>query len=231
MHKKWISKRMSVALILSMFVFLGLIYISYDLGSSHGVEMVLSGDAIKDGFERQAQSLENKNRTIYQELALLRRQSKIDQVTIEELKKSHKDLMGELVSVREELSFYRQVIAPEKISSLISLQTFKIEPQVEKNTYQLNLTLVQTKKRRTTLVGSVEILVEGTYKGKAVTYSYADITTGAKKITFSFKYFQNIAAKIKIPNGFTPAKVFVRAYLKGKNKTEVNEDYSWAELN
>lgn len=231
MHKEGISKRSIAALVLSLFVFVGIIYISYDLGTNHGIETVLGGDAIKDGFERQAQSLEDKNRTIYQELALLRRQSKIDKVTIEELKISHKDLMDELVSVREELSFYRQVIAPEKISALISLQTFKIEPQTEKNVYQLNLTLVQTKKRRSTLVGTVEILVEGTFKGKTITYSHADIAQGDKKIAFSFKYFQNVATKIKLPKDFAPAKVFVRAYLKGKNKAEVNEDYSWAELN
>lgn len=231
MHKKGISKRMFVALILGVIVFLGLIYTSYDLGVNNGIEQVLSGDAIRHGFERQAQSLEDKNRTVYQELALLRRQSKIDKATIDELKKSHGELMGELVKVREELSFYRQVVAPEKISALISIQTFKIEPQQEKDVYDLDLTFVQTKKRRSTLVGSVEVLVEGTRKGKTVTYSYPDIAVGNKKIAFSFKYFQNISAKIKVPRGFTPSKVFVRAYLKGKNKAEVNEDFSWEDLN
>ena len=222
---------MAAALVLAVVVLLGVVYVSYDLGVNSGIEQVLSGDEIRHGFERQAQSIEDKNRTIYQELALLRRQSKIDKATIDELKKSHGQLMGELVTVREELSFYRQVVAPEKISALISIQTFKIEPQQEKDVYDLALTLVQTKKRRSTLVGSLEMLVEGTRKGKTVTYSYPDIAVGNKKIAFSFKYFQNISARIKIPKGFTPSKVFVRAYLKGKNKAEVNEDYSWADLN
>ncbi len=231
MHKKGISKRIFIVVLLGIVVFIGFLYISYDLGVSNGIEQVLSGDTIRHGFEKQAQTIEDKNRSVYQELALLRRQSKIDKATIDELKKSHSDLMGELVQVREELSFYRQVVAPEKISALILIQTFKIEPQQEKDVYDLNLTLVQTKKRRSILVGSVEILVEGTYKGKTITYSHSDIAVGDKKIAFSFKYFQNIATKIKIPKGFSPSKVFVRAYLKGKNKAEVNEDYSWADLN
>lgn len=220
-----------IAVALGIAVFSGLIYIAYDLGINEGIEQVLSGDAIRHGFEKQAQTLEDKNRSIYQELALLRRQSKIDKVTIEELKKSHSELTGQLVKAKEELSFYQQVVAPEKVSALISIQTFKIEPQQEKDYYDLNLTLVQTKKRRSTLVGSVEILVEGARNGKTATYSHADIAVGNKKIAFSFKYFQNIATKIKIPKGFTPSKVFVRAYLKGKNKAEVNEDFSWADLN
>ncbi len=222
---------MTAALILGGITFLGLLYIAYDLGVNNGVEQILRGDAIRHGFEQQAQTIEERNRSIYQEVALLRRQSKIDSATIEELKKSHGQLMGELAKVKEELSFYRQVVAPEKISALMSIQTFKIEPQQEKDVYDLNLTLVQTKKRRNHLKGSIEILVEGTRKGKTVTYSHSDITMGDKKIAFSFKYFQNIATKIKIPKGFSPSKVFVRGYLKGKNKAEVNEDYSWADLN
>lgn len=235
MKARTLSPILQLLIILILFVsaVCAAAWFSYDIGKSKGMEEILYGEVVQTGLERQAISFKKKNRTIYEEMALLRRQVLVDQVAHEELKKQISTLQSELVDAREELAFYQQVVAPEKLGSDLKIQSFKIVSQKQENQYSYRLILVQTRKRRNMVSGTVDVRFEGQKNGKTLTYALSDIVLEPEKPEkFSFKYFQNLDGIIKLPNGFEPVKIYVKANLKyhKSKKPVIDEVYAWNDL-
>ena len=208
-------------------------WFSYDYGKSQGIKEVLYGEVLQTGLERQAISFKKKNRTIHEEMALLRRQVLVDQVAQEELKKQISTLQNELVDAREELAFYQQVVAPEKLGSYLKIQSYKFTSQKADGRYNYRMILVQSRKRRNMISGKVDIRFEGQKSGKTLTYSLTDIAVSPESPEkFSFKYFQNLDGVVKFPKGFVPVKVYVKANVKydKSKKPVIDEVFAWNDL-
>lgn len=224
-----------VLISLTLLAVAGLSWFTYDIGRSHGVQEVLEADIIKSGFEKQASSFQKTSHTIYQEIVTLKRQLKLDQVTQEELKKQIFELQSELVNLREELVFYQQIVAPEKLSGQINLQSLKIIPTSQAGQYSYQIVLVQTQRRRDNVSGTLELILEAQKGNLQRVFKFAEIQTDSSAVPqrFSFKYFQTIEGLLTVPDNFEPLTLRVKATLRGsqrKDGAEIDEEFDWVDL-
>jgi hypothetical protein len=77
--------------------------------------------------------------------------------------------------------------------------------------------------------GQVELVVEGMQEGEPARLGLADIgaTSGKNRLSYSFKYFQDLKTEVLIPTGFEPERVHVIVHPKGKTSKTVEDFFVW----
>ena len=169
-------------------------------------------------------------------LVLEKQSTMVESLTNQDLINNIQALTLEQQSMREELRFYRNIMAPEKDAKGLNIDQLvltKIDGATNKETankdnggqYHFRLTIIQAQKQAQFLKGNVEISVIGhDIKDETAMISYKFIELGSFKrsdFAFQFKYFQNIQGIIQLPRNFMPQRVMATAKTKGlpKNQT------------
>jgi hypothetical protein len=224
MSKRGLTAFQSIALlVVSLFAALALSWMTYDIGRNRGASEILDADIIRSGFEKQASTFQKTSRTIYQEL-----------LELQELKSQIFQLQSELVTAREELTFYQQIVAPEKLSGPINLQSLKLFSTPNKQHYRYQIILVQTQQRRELLTGVVELSLDAQKGERLQTFSMKELSlSDSDPIRFSFRYFQTLEGVLIVPEGFDPLKIRLRAILRGnqrKGESDIDEEFDWSDL-
>jgi hypothetical protein len=94
--------------------------------------------------------------------------------------------------------------------------------------FKLRLVLVQAR-TESVASGTVALAVEGSERGKAVTYNLARLTGEARaQVPFSFRYFQDLDQEIVLPAGFQPARVNVEVRASGRASSPATQSFNWA---
>jgi hypothetical protein len=235
MSKRGLTAFQSIALlVVSLFAALALSWMTYDIGRNRGASEILDADIIRSGFEKQASTFQKTSRTIYQELLELQHQLKMEQAVQQELKSQIFQLQSELVTAREELTFYQQIVAPEKLSGPINLQSLKLFSTPNKQHYRYQIILVQTQQRRELLTGVVELSLDAQKGERLQTFSMKELSlSDSDPIRFSFRYFQTLEGVLIVPEGFDPLKIRLRAILRGnqrKGESDIDEEFDWSDL-
>jgi hypothetical protein len=134
-------------------------------------------------------------------------------------------------TLRKDLAFYQQVMAPELNEQGFLIDGFYVEPALSADTYRYELALMQQKKTKRTLKGNVKVLLIGSENGKAKEYTLSSLLgqKNKKSLSFSFKYFQVLRGEITLPSGFQPEKVSVHAtiFQFKRKKGELISVFDW----
>ncbi len=110
--------------------------------------------------------------------------------------------------LERELTFYRSIMAPGKAAQGVSIYDLTIEPSIVTNQYDLSLILIQQKKRRRSLAGSVELTLIGIKDGKQVSQSVNELVSD--KFNFKFRFFQMLETRLSFPEGTRWKQVLVK---------------------
>ena len=98
-------------------------------------------------------------------LAGAQRSVQMNETAFQELDRSLKTSAQEIVKLREELNFYRNIISPSDKKSGLRIQNLLIEPTATANHYRYKLVLIQALKHEQTINGSASIEVVGVQGG------------------------------------------------------------------
>jgi hypothetical protein len=195
---------------------------------NHGLSMA--------GFERQSavrmqQQLQDEtkrqgqeNQELREALARAERTIQMDQTAYQELDKSLKESAQEIVKLREELNFYRNIISPADKKDGLRIQSLYIEPAGGGNQYRYKLVLIQALKHERAIYGSARFEISGMQAGEATVLRFP--TASQKPIGVNFKYFQDIAGKFELPRNFKPQRIKVNVTTAGGTQT-VEAEYTW----
>jgi len=198
---------------------------------SAAVSLIYSYGLSMAGFERQSASrtqdtlagevsrLEAENRELRDSLARAQRAVQMSDATHQELDKTLKQSSQEIVKLREELNFYRNIISPADKKSGLRIQSLAIEPDGT-NRYKYKLVLIQALKHDRTVYGNATFVVNGLQAGQTAQWRIP--RPGERALTVNFKYFQEFTGRIELPANFRPQTIKVMVTTPGGSPVEEN---------
>ncbi|OGI48349.1 MAG: hypothetical protein A2151_00760 [Candidatus Muproteobacteria bacterium RBG_16_65_34] len=195
---------------------------------NHGLSMA--------GFEREwatrrVQTLQgeteraaNENQELREALARAERTIQMDQTAYQDLDRSLKVSAQEIVKLREELNFYRNIISPPDQKSGLRIQNLYIEPAAGVNRFSYKLVLIQALKHERSISGIARFEISGVQGGQDTVLRVP--AANERPIGVNFKYFQDIEGRFELPRNFKPLKVKVSVTTSGGTQ-EVEAVYAW----
>ncbi|HTX23544.1 MAG TPA: DUF6776 family protein [Steroidobacteraceae bacterium] len=210
------------------------LYIIYELGRYDGGYDRLAAAAQRSELRVMIEKLETTNRRLATQLAELDtlRIGRTQERNV--LAREIGDLQGEVARQKQELAFYRDVVAqsvgahdPE---SGLRIQQLRITPSDHPGHFRVHLVLLQGARPEATVSGSYVLSVDGQLKGKPSTLDFAALTDGrAQSQPFSFRYFGSLDQEIAIPPDFRPARLNLRLQSGHKpDDAPVTQSFPWS---
>lgn len=165
-----------------------------------------------------------QNTDLREKLAQAQRSVQMTETAFQELDHSLKASAQEIVKLREELNFYRNIISPADKKSGLRIQNLSIEPTGTANQFRYKLVLIQALKHEQTINGSASFEIIGVQGGQDSVLAVPG--AGGQEIKVSFKYFQDIEGKFELPQNFKPRRVKVNVK-PTRGAQAVEESYAW----
>ncbi|MEN8206601.1 MAG: DUF6776 family protein [Pseudomonadota bacterium] len=224
-HKVMIRVLMVAAIVFALYVGWWL----YDLGKVRGVLELKSLRTQFAVVEKLHKNLSKDNKVLREQVAILERSSQIDQQAAQDVKADLGQLEMELQAAREEVEFYRGIVAPGDVQSGLRIHRFNLEGGAAPGKYHYELVLTQLKHNDKYVTGIVDWKIAGLLLGEPGEVALAGVTSpSVKQLKFRFRYFQELAGTITLPEGFEAEKVTLSIKPGGKGKSEpVKEVFDW----
>jgi ATPase subunit of ABC transporter with duplicated ATPase domains len=223
--KQRYSPRMKLLLaVMAAVVLLASAGFIYNYGLNRAGFEAQSAQETQQTLQDEMRKLQDENRELQESLARSQRTIQMDQAAYQDLDKSLKASAQEIVKLREELNFYRNIISPADKKSGLRIQNLYIEPAGGANQFRYKLVLIQALKHESTVQGRAIIEVSGMQVGEDTLLRFP--AANERPIQVNFKYFQDIEGKLELPRNFQPKRV--KVYIKTSGGTSLAEaTYAW----
>ena len=184
------------------------------------------------GLEAEIDRLKEENKALLKENVQFEHASTIDREAHNVVKKALASKQQEILGLKEELAFYRSLVAPEKMERQLNIQSmFLVQDDTDSQVFQYKLTLTQRNQNGRLAKGKADIRVAGQYKSQEVTYALSDLSLNKEEnINFRFKYFQSFDGSLRFVKGFDPDYLTVIITPEGKRLKGVRKTFKWTEL-
>jgi hypothetical protein len=168
-------------------------------------------------FEQQLTEANNFSRRISGEnaelksnLDRLQQQAQIEGAAQAELLRNITQLQEENANLKEEVSFFRNIMSAGKVSGGLSIQNFRIEGDALPNEYRFYALLVQGGQRDRDFVGKAQLIVIGERGGVATAVTYPEPDNLAPTFDVKLKYYQRLEGRFKVEPGTVLKSVQLR---------------------
>lgn len=209
---------------LAILVSAGLIY-NYGLNRA-GFERQ-SAEQVQQTLQDDTRKLQDENQELRESLARSQRTIQMDQAAYQDLDKSLKASAQEIVKLREELNFYRNIISPADKKSGLRVQSLYIEPIGSTNQFRYKLVLIQALKHDLSIQGRAVFEVTGMQLGEDTVLRFP--SANERSVQVNFKYFQDIEGKLELPRNFQPNRVKI-IILSPSGTTMAEATYAWPQV-
>jgi len=168
-------------------------------------------------------------RGLQAKLAILETAASVDNEAYGQIESELGDLQSQISELEENLEFYRGIVSPDD-SKGIQIQELRVSEAEAVGEFRLQLFLTQALRSDRSISGRVQMLLQGQQDGAQVELTLADIISNpdySLPIRFKFRYFQEVLAEVRLPEGFEPDAVVVKATPTGKNAKTVEQSFVW----
>ncbi len=214
----------AVIVVVALLTSAGLIY-NYGLNRA-GFERQ-SAEQTQQTLQDDMRKLRDENQDLQESLARAQRTIQMDQAAYQDLDKSLKSSAQEIVKLREELNFYRNIISPADKKSGLRIQNLYIESAGSANQYRYKLVLIQALKHEKTIQGRAVLEISGVQVGEDVVLHVP--AANEHPILVNFKYFQDIEGKLQLPKNFQPKRIKVSITTPG-GASMAEATYDWPQV-
>jgi hypothetical protein len=164
--------------------------------------------------------------TLRQRLAVVSSGEQLAQQANEQSRLTIKLLEEQIYKQQQDLAFYKGVLAPGSRREGLRIKAFEVQATDSPQLFRYKILLSRLGKGDEPLQGQLRVTVLGSQAGRetelellALTKGLADALPG-QDIPFAFKHFQAIPAaerfaELKLPEGFVPREIKVRAEVQG----------------
>lgn len=200
----------------------------YEYGLSQGGFEFSIASLKQSRLEKRLQKLKSENQELREALARSERTLQMNETTYKELADSLTGSAQEIVKLREEISFYRNILSPENKQPGVRIQSLHID-STEKNTvYQYKLVVIQALKHDRAVRGSARFEIAGLQAGKNTVLQFPG--PKSRSIIVNFKYFQDIEGKFELPANFEPNQIKVIVSTRGREAKNIERKYAWPRI-
>lgn len=214
---------------MGLLVGLGIIWAAYELGQIRAGYNRFQAQQRYIVLERDFNAMQEETAKLSQKVVLLETSEKIDTEAYRRVEEQLADLQEEILNQREDLAFYRGIVADQQTG--LRIQDLELLRGADASSFTMRLVLAQAIRADRRVSGYVELNVEGIRDGQELTLGLADLAGqagGDSRLAFSFRYFQNLQADLVLPKGFAPARVTVKLTPNGKSAKPLEKSFNWA---
>lgn len=181
-------------------------------------------------LNQTVQNINDENNKITKRLNILKVEIEVQQIANQQAQTAIQEGLLRESELREQLSFYQKVMAPELKQDGFLIDAFDIEKTLSEDFYRFDLVLMQQAKIKNVVKGNIDITLIGSENGKPKELRLLDLMpANTKPVTFSFKYFQVVKGQFTLPAQFEPEKILVRSevYQFRKKRGELEKSFEW----
>ncbi len=190
----------------------------------------LRAAAEREMLAAQVSTLQQRLVTAEERLAITRLGADVDNQTLDTLRQSLREEQAMVAELREELSFYRSLMAPEEREQGLGIRSWELYPLPVAGRYHFKLVLHQQARHHAQLQGHVTVELAGLLDGDEQVLPLHGLSTDIEQqdIRLRFTYFQNIEGELELPQGFQPLRVNVAAHSSRPRQSRVERSFGWA---
>jgi hypothetical protein len=158
----------------------------------------------------------------------------VDGQAAAQLRENIKQLRDEAAGLKEEVTFYKSLMAPSSIERGLQIAEFELLPAEKSNQFTYHILLTQVEARRDWIQGDVRLEVRGRRRPEG-SPQYEELVLSLTEIAdiepyplkFRFRYFQDLSGMLTIPTGFLPEAVVVTAVRRGSRSDNLQRAFEW----
>lgn len=135
--------------------------------------------------------------------AMLKRKLDVALKTTKQLESFLYEKSLEIEDLKEQIYFYKSVVAPEDLQEGLSIFSVNVQDPVRRREYPVEIILRKMQKAGGAVKGNIRVSAYGYLDNKE---THID-ALGGEKIEFSFKYFQRVKGALYLPEGFFPRRL------------------------
>jgi septal ring factor EnvC (AmiA/AmiB activator) len=205
-------------------------YLLYEMGRIHAGFNRFENAEVREQLEARIAELEAANRALREQQVQLETMAKTEQETYREVGSTLRELQSKIQEQREAIAFYRGIISPEESESGLRIQDLKVLRGAGESGYRLRMVLVQVKRHHREVYGKVQLSVDGTLDGEAVTLPLGRLVDGADpgRWNYAFRYFQDFERDLVLPEGFNPESINVELVPSGRGNVGIRQSFTWS---
>lgn len=152
----------------------------------------------------------------------------VDEDAGEQLRATIKELRDQLADRREELRFYRQLMAPSQAQRGLRVERLDLIGPPGSRAVQYRLMLTQVVDRHDWVSGTVTIEVQGQEGDTQRVLSLTELEqTDVYPLAFKFRYFQDFTGTLTLPPMLEPNQVVVTVSTTGRGAKQVQRTFGW----
>lgn len=186
-------------------------------------EVIMEQVGADPGLIGQIQELE-------QAVESFRLASVVESQAGEELRQIVGELEGRIVDLREEVKFYKRLMAPSELERGLQIAEWTVVPTAKPREMAYDLLLTQAAERRDWVQGRVNVDVLGKRSDQDVVLSLTELAEiDSYPLKFRFRYFQDFTGVIQLPADFQPSSIVVTAVRD--NGQNVQRTFEWRRRN
>ena len=188
-------------------------------------------EVANEGFESvraERDRLQQAVAAYRQKLVRLQRDQKVDQHSLREAQGTIRELEKSLQERKSAIRFYKSIMAPEDLETGLQVFRMDLEPTSSPDRWRYNLVLSQIGDNNRFVSGHVKVHLVG-YVGEERQRLPLHRISGAREnneIEFRFRYFQSVDGNMRIPEGFEPHSIEVKA-VTDNGRQESEREFFW----
>ena len=207
-----------------------MVWLAYEQGRQMAGFHSSDADRVSEMLQAEIENLRADLAQSQRQTAMLETNSRIEDDTSGELKKTLKQAQNEVLELKKELAFYKSIVAPEQSKPSIVIQTIQLKKD-QVGDFDYKIMISQQGRNDRFARGTVEVSIEGDNQGAKQVLALNDVSDDVKNpIKFGMKYFQNFTGKLKLPQGFTAESMRVKLKPSSKTLESVDEIFPWEDL-
>ncbi len=220
----WAGRALAVVAVLAG---LALIGVAYELGLRNAGYNRLAAGRREAGLRSQLLKQQSADKELRERIASLETAALVKAEAYRQVEGRLEELQARIQQQSEQLAFYQGIVGADQQAGL-RVQDLEVLADEQPGTFSLRLVLAQALRSDRRISGRVELVVQGQQDGVPTSLSLAELTPDhTEKLHFSFRYFQNLTARLSMPEGFSPARVTVRLVPRGAKRKDVEKSFDW----
>ncbi|WP_108127370.1 DUF6776 family protein [Saccharospirillum mangrovi] len=224
--------RQRVVTVIGSVILILVVYCAYLYGRQAGFDAQTDLVAERNRLQTALRQSVQRSEELRLRVATLERGSDVDRQATEEVRQVNRELSDRIARLEEEVTLYQGIMAPSMNAEGLRVQEVRLEPTSSPNRYRYNLMLTQVGNNNQYLQGFVGVNLVGSRNGERVAMTLADVSDDVDEvdIRFRYRYFQEIAGDLVLPEGFIPDQIQVVAQAVGNRSARVERAYNWSDL-
>ena len=202
-------------------------WLIYEYGNNRGLELKVEVVREKDLISKQLEEARVLISEMRQQISDLTLGGEIDNQANEEVRQTIENQRNLLAAQDEEINFYKGVMVPNAGSKGLRIERLDVSSNAA-GKVRYSLLLTQVVDKRGYVKGGVQLSLLGQNDGQEKALQLGEQGRDkAEAIKFRFRYFQNIAGEVQLPEGFVPREFMVVAQSSEPIAQRLEKTFDW----